>query len=117
MTLPKVLPKVLYKLALPLNIEFVVTFPKVEPQEDGQFCVFKTLPIESIEKTAVQQCVHRFVFFLSIVSARCYRQSNFQSGQAVLFLVHNDLHSNNGGRLFRELQEEMFHRVHSDKVK
>ena len=35
---------------------------KVEPQEDGQFCVFKTLPIESIEKTAVQQCVHRFVF-------------------------------------------------------
>ena len=35
---------------------------KVEPQENGQFCVFKTLPIESIEKTAVQQCVHRFVF-------------------------------------------------------
>jgi len=37
----------------------------VEPQENGQFCVFKTLPIESIEKTAVQQCVHR-------VDKQCY---------------------------------------------
>ena len=40
---------------------------KVEPQENGQFCVFKTLPIESIEKTAVQQCVHRFVFVFAFI--------------------------------------------------
>ena len=37
----------------------------VEAQDDGQFCVFKTIPIESIEKTAVQQCVHR-------VDRQCY---------------------------------------------
>ena len=53
---------------------------KVEPQEDGQFCVFKTLPIESIEKTAVQQCVHRFEFlfalfilvFVFVIVSICY---------------------------------------------
>ena len=32
----------------------------VEEQEDGQFCVYKELTIESIEKTPVQQCVHRW---------------------------------------------------------
>ena len=40
-----------------------------------------------------------------------------QSGHAVLFLLHNYLHPDNGRRLLRELQKEMLHRVHSDKVK
>ena len=31
----------------------------VEPQEDGQFCVFKKLSLEGIEKIPVQQCVHK----------------------------------------------------------
>ena len=57
------------------------------------------------------------VFALLFVSASFYHQSRCQSGQAVLFLVHNDLHPNNGGRLLRELQEEMLHWVHSNKVK
>ena len=29
------------------------------PQEDGQFCVFKRLTLEGIEKIPVQQCVHK----------------------------------------------------------
>merc|ERR1719431_1240546 len=30
-----------------------------EEQDDGQFCVYKTIPIEGIEKMPVQQCVHK----------------------------------------------------------
>merc|ERR1711936_1388613 len=37
----------------------------VEAQEDGQFCVFKKLSLEGIEKIPVQQCVHR-------VDKQCY---------------------------------------------
>jgi len=37
----------------------------VEPQEDGQFCVFKKLSLEGIEKIPVQQCVHK-------VDTQCY---------------------------------------------
>merc|ERR1711997_363189 len=37
----------------------------VEAQEDGQFCVFKKLALEGIEKIPVQQCVHK-------VDKQCY---------------------------------------------
>jgi len=37
----------------------------VEAQEDGQFCVFKKLTLEGIEKIPVQQCVHK-------VDKQCY---------------------------------------------
>ena len=37
----------------------------VEAQEDGQFCVFKKLSLEGIEKIPVQQCVHK-------VDKQCY---------------------------------------------
>ena len=44
-------------------------------------------------------------------------QSDCQSGQAVLLLLHNELHPNHGGRLLWELQEEVLHRIHPDQVK
>ena len=37
----------------------------VEAQDDGQFCVFKKLSLEGIEKIPVQQCVHK-------VDKQCY---------------------------------------------
>ena len=37
----------------------------VEEQEDGQFCVFKKLSLEGLEKIPVQQCVHK-------VDQQCY---------------------------------------------
>ena len=37
----------------------------VEEQEDGQFCVFKKLSLEGLEKIPVQQCVHK-------VDKQCY---------------------------------------------
>jgi len=36
-----------------------------EEQDDGQFCVYKTITLEGIEKMPVQQCVHR-------VDKQCY---------------------------------------------
>ena len=36
-----------------------------QQQEDGQFCVFKKLSLEGIEKVPVQQCIHR-------VDTQCY---------------------------------------------
>ena len=57
-------------------------------------------------------------------SASCYEpvlmhidQSDCQSGQAVLLLLHNELHPNHGGRLLWELQEEVLHWIHPDQVK
>merc|ERR1712168_371888 len=37
----------------------------LEAQDDGQFCVYKTIPVEGIEKIPVQRCVHR-------VDTQCY---------------------------------------------
>ena len=35
----------------------------------------------------------------------------------MLLLVHNHVHPDDGGRLLGELQEEVLHRVHTDKVR
>jgi len=50
---------------LPDDVPEGFDLSSVEQQKDGQFCVFRTLPIESIEKTPVQKCIHR-------VDRQCY---------------------------------------------
>ena len=46
-------------MTLPTDIPEGFDLSSVEPQEDGQFCVFKKLSVEGIEKIPVQQCVHK----------------------------------------------------------
>ena len=46
-------------MTLPTDIPEGFDLSSVEPQEDGQFCVFKKLSLEGIEKIPVQQCVHK----------------------------------------------------------
>ena len=49
----------------PADIPAGFDLSTVEEQEDGQFCVFKKLSLEGIEKIPVQQCVHK-------VDKQCY---------------------------------------------
>ena len=44
---------------MPADVPEGFDLSSVEPQEDGQFCVFKRLTLEGIEKIPVQQCVHK----------------------------------------------------------
>ena len=46
-------------MRLPGDIPEGFDLSSVEPQEDGQFCVFKKIELEGIEKIPVQQCVHK----------------------------------------------------------
>ena len=46
-------------MTLPADIPEGFDLSTVEPGDDGQFCVFKKLTLEGIEKIPVQQCVHK----------------------------------------------------------
>ena len=50
---------------MPADIPEGFDLSSVEPQDDGQFCVFKKITLEGIEKIPVQQCVHK-------VDTQCY---------------------------------------------
>ena len=50
---------------MPTDIPEGFDLSSVEPQDDGQFCVFKKITLEGIEKIPVQQCVHK-------VDTQCY---------------------------------------------
>merc|ERR550532_1152754 len=52
-------------MRLPADIPEGFDLSSVEPQDDGQFCVFKKITLDGIEKIPVQQCVHK-------VDTQCY---------------------------------------------
>ena len=100
-------------MRMPADIPEGFDLSSVEPQDDGQFCVFKKITLEGIEKIPVQQCVHK-------VDTQCYLSYITQVITGFVYsthstCVHHAVHPRHRGCVQRELQEEVLHRVRQDR--
>ena len=99
-------------MRMPADIPEGFDLSSVEPQDDGQFCVFKKITLEGIEKIPVQQCVHK-------VDTQCYLSYITQVITSFVYstnntYVHYAVYPRHRGCVQRELQEEVLHRVRQD---
>ena len=84
-------------MRMPADIPEGFDLSSVEPQDDGQFCVFKKITLEGIEKIPVQQCVHK-------VDTQCYLSYITQVITSFVYSthstrVHHAVHPRHRGRV------------------